>query len=71
MATKIITDGEGNFSMVGGGKRNRAMTEAEAVRVLTGDLRNTSTPQCVKLLGLNYGQIYSARYGDTFKHLAR
>jgi hypothetical protein len=45
----------------------RSMTEADAVRIMTGDLKAKSIKECAKELGLSYGQIYSARNGYTFK----
>ena len=45
----------------------RSMTEADAIRVMTGDLADKAIKECAKELGLSYGQIYSARGGYTFK----
>lgn len=61
LATKIH---EGNGR---GPLSTRNMTEADASRIMTGDLKSTSIKECAKTLGLSYGQIYSARGGYTFK----
>lgn len=45
----------------------RGMTEADAIRIMTGDLKDESIKQAAITLGLSYGQIYSARNGYTFK----
>lgn len=45
----------------------RDMTEADARRVMVGDMRFESHRTCAEKLGLSYGQIYSARGGYTFK----
>jgi len=45
----------------------RSMTEADAIRVMIGDLETKAIKECAKELGLSYGQIYSARGGYTFK----
>jgi hypothetical protein len=63
---KIITDGEGNFTRVTIGK-NRAITRAEAISVVYGALKGKTVKECCQILGLNYGQVYSVRYGDTHK----
>ena len=47
--------------------KNRAMTESEAMRVVFGDLSHLGHTEAARELGLNYGQVYSVRYGDTFK----
>lgn len=46
---------------------NGAMTTEMAERMMIGDLRNTSNNQAAIILGLSYGQIFSARKGYTFK----
>ena len=43
------------------------MTEDHARRVMLGDLKEASHKEAAELLGLSYGQIYSARKGFTFK----
>lgn len=43
------------------------MTEDHARRVMLGDLKDSSHKEAAELLGLSYGQIYSARKGFTFK----
>ena len=48
-------------------KRN--MTDADALRVLTGDLKEHNHKEAAELAGLTYAQVYSARGGFTFKHV--
>lgn len=50
-----------------GPESTRDMTEEDAQRVMLGDLRTTSHKEAAKILGLSYGQVYSARFGHTFK----
>jgi hypothetical protein len=50
-----------------GPSSTRSMTADDAVRIMTGDLSDNTIKECVKELGLSYGQIYSARGGYTFK----
>jgi hypothetical protein len=50
-----------------GPKSEREMTEADATRILLGDLKDKSHTEAAKELNLSYGQIYSARKGFTFK----
>lgn len=50
-----------------GPKSTRTMTESDAERVMLGDLKDKSHKEAAELLGLAYGQIYSARGGYTFK----
>ena len=45
----------------------RAMTVDDAIKIMTGDLKDKSIKDCAKELGLSYGQVYSARNGYTFK----
>lgn len=45
----------------------REMTDADARRVIAGDLKDMKHKDAAKLLGLSYGQIYSARLEFTFK----
>lgn len=45
------------------------MTEAHAIRVMLGDMKEISHKECAILLKLSYGQIYSARKGFTFKSI--
>lgn len=49
----------------------REMTDDDARRVMTGDLKDASHKAAAEALGLSYGQIYSARGGYTFKHIAK
>ena len=45
----------------------RSMTEEDATRIMTGDLKDKAIKAAAIELGLSYGQIYSARNGYTFK----
>lgn len=45
----------------------REMTEADAEIIMLGDMADKSHRECAEVLGLSYGQIYSARNGYTFK----
>lgn len=45
----------------------KVMSEDDARRVMLGDLKGSSHKEAAELLGLSYGQIYSARKGFTFK----
>lgn len=49
-----------------GPKSTRTMTEDDARRVMMGDLKDKTHKEVAILLGLSYGQIYSARLGYTF-----
>lgn len=48
-------------------KRN--MTDEDALRVLTGDLREVSHKDAAEKIGLTYAQVYSCRLEFTFKHV--
>lgn len=48
-------------------KRN--MTDADALKVLTGDLKDLSHKDAAEKAGLTYAQVYSCRGGFTFKHV--
>ena len=50
-----------------GPKSEKEMTEDDARRISLGDLEKVNHMACAKLLGLSYGQVYSARKGYTFK----
>jgi hypothetical protein len=52
-----------------GPKSTRDMTEEDARRVIHGDLRTMSIRKAAELLGLSYGQVYSAKNGYTFKYV--
>jgi len=52
-----------------GPKSENAMNDDHARRVISGDLAASSHKECAELLGLSYGQIYSARKCFTFKHI--
>lgn len=45
----------------------RSMTEADVDRFVSGDLKDEKTGKVAEMLGLSYGQVYSARNGFTFK----
>lgn len=49
----------------------REMMNADAYRVKFGDLANTKHAECAKILGLSYGQVYSARGDYTFKQVKK
>lgn len=48
-------------------KRN--MTDEDALRVLTGDLKELSHKDAAEKAGLTYAQVYSCRLEFTFKHV--
>ena len=50
-----------------GPKSTRVMTEDDAKRIMLGDLVDMSHKDAAEELGLSYGQVYSARFGYTFK----
>lgn len=53
-------------------KRNEAvreMTDEDARRILTGDLKDAKHKDAAARLGLSYGQVYSCRLEFTFKHI--
>ena len=50
-------------------RSQRAMTEEDAKRVVLGDLAPKPSKQAAVLMGLSYGQVYSARNGYTFKEV--
>lgn len=52
-----------------GPKSQRQMTEADAKRIMLGDLSSENHTKAAEVLGLSYGQIYSARKGFTFKSI--
>lgn len=45
----------------------REMTDDDARRIMTGDLKDLKHKDAAEKLGLSYGQIYSCRLGFTFK----
>lgn len=49
----------------------REMTVADAEIIMIGEHREKSHKECEKLLGLSYGQVYSARLGHTFKPVTK
>ena len=50
-----------------GPKSEKTMTDDDARRVISGDLKDASHKTAAEALGLSYGQVYSARKGFTFK----
>jgi hypothetical protein len=48
-------------------KRN--MTDEDALKVLTGDLKDLSHKEAAEKAGLTYAQVYSCRLEFTFKHV--
>ena len=48
-------------------KRN--MTDADALRVLNGDMKDLQHKEAANGIGLTYAQVYSCRGGFTFKHV--
>ena len=48
-------------------KRN--MTDEDALKVLTGDLKDLSHKDAAEKAGLTYAQVYSCRLEFTFKHV--
>lgn len=48
-------------------KRN--MTDADAMRVLQGDMKDLNHKEAAIEMGLTYAQVYSCRGGFTFKHV--
>ena len=48
-------------------KRN--MTDADALRVLNGDVAPIGHKEAAEIVGLTYAQVYSCRLGFTFKHV--
>jgi aldehyde:ferredoxin oxidoreductase len=49
----------------------REMTDDDAKRVLTGDLKDEPHKSAAEKLGLSYGQVYSCRGEYTFKHVLK
>lgn len=47
----------------------REMTDDDARRIMSGDLKDAKHKEAGEKLGLSYGQIYSCRLGYTFKHI--
>lgn len=45
------------------------MTDAHALQILVGDLKDAKHNDAAKKLGLSYGQVYSCRGEYTFKHI--
>jgi len=50
-----------------GPKSTRTMTTADAEKVVLGSMKDVTHKAAAAKLGLSYGQIYSARFGFTFK----
>lgn len=64
---KINTLENSNTSRDRGPKSKHSMTEKDAYSIMLGDLKNKSHKECANILGLSYGQVYSARNGYTFR----
>jgi len=47
----------------------REMTDDDARRIMTGDLKDMKHKEAAAKLGLSYGQVYSCRGEYTFKHI--
>lgn len=47
----------------------REMTDDDARKILTGELKDMKHKEAASKLGLSYGQIYSCRLEYTFKHI--
>lgn len=47
----------------------REMTDDDARKILTGELKDASHKTAAEELNLSYGQIYSCRLEYTFKHI--
>ena len=47
----------------------REMKDEDAIRILTGDLKDAKHNAAADTLGLSYGQVYSCRGEYTFKHV--
>jgi len=45
----------------------REMTDDDARRIMSGDLKDVKHKDAGEKLGLSYGQVYSCRLGFTFK----
>lgn len=54
-----------------GPKSTREMTDTDAYRVMFGDLKDVKHKLAAEQLQLSYAQVYSARNGFTFKHIAK
>lgn len=49
--------------------KERDMTDDDARRIISGDLKDVKHKEAAKILGLSYGQVYAARKGITFKNV--
>lgn len=47
----------------------REMTNDDARKIMTGELKDAKHKDAAKALGLSYGQVYSCRLGYTFKNI--
>jgi hypothetical protein len=45
----------------------KEMTKEDALRILSGDMKDLKHKECAEKLGLTYGQVYSCRLEFTFK----
>src|SRR5574337_85307 len=64
IALRAKVDGRNKSAPV---KRN--MTDADAEKVLKGDLAALGHKEAAESIGLTYAQVYSCRLGFTFKHV--
>ena len=70
LTARVVTLEERAKSSNRSSPSSRTMTDEDAERVLYGDLVETRHKDAAEMLGLSYGQIYSARLGFTFKSVA-
>ena len=63
----IINNIESSPKRDRGPESQHKMSDEDARRIMLGDLKDTGHKQCAEILGLSYGQVYSARNGYTFK----
>lgn len=54
-----------------GPRSSRSMTRLDAWRAIHGDLKEKGHKKAAEILGLSYGQIYSARGTYTFKDVKK
>ena len=73
IAILLVTAGAGRaetgVALVVGNSAYVNTTDEDALRVLTGDLREISHKEAKKKIGLTYAQVYSCRLEFTFKHV--
>jgi hypothetical protein len=67
---QVLEDKIAAMAAIGRGRgpiSTRGMNKDDAIKIMTGDMKDRSIKDCAKDLGLSYGQVYSARNGYTFK----